>query len=326
MIEKLLLDYKKKYKPKFPTKIESHSLNTLNKKEDTNLIETKKKNKQMSKNFHKRNILFNNKQSIINQKSTSSSSLSSSADKKYLTPTKYNFQNSETDYYFNESYNKTQELFNNANITRPKLDYNCGRKKNKNILLTIGTRINTSNNNNNNNYWKSKALNINRSLKVSKNKNKYVIYRKNFSNSNSRIKEDENNIESKSVEKYHNKQISDNYEGNLNKMLDLKNSFNNNINNIYNNNSSNNEKCFVSEDNNNDENDNKIKSNNIKNNNKERKYKNIVLRPHKIQKENKLKYNIKVNNYEIDDSPKVINKLMTRLNIKPKYSRVFKYK
>ena len=56
------------------------------------------------------------------------------------------------------------------------------------------------------------------------------------------------------------------------------------------------------------------------------KYKNIVLRPYKIQKENQLKNNIKVNKYEVDDSPKIINKIMTRLNIKPKYSRVFKYK
>ena len=323
MIDKLLLEYKKKYKPKYSTKTESHSLSNKNKNNETNLTETKKKHKPINKNLHKRNILFNNKQSIINLKSTSTSSLSSSADKKYLTPTKYNLQNFDNDYYFNESYNKTQELFNNANISRPKLDYNSGHKKNKNILLTLGTRINTCNNNcNNNNYLKSKIFNINRTFKVSKNKNKYVICRKNnISNNNIRLNENQKDIESKSVDNYHKIQNNNNYEGNLFEYSILKN-------NINNNNSSIKEKCFLNEENNenDNDNDNEIKSNNIKNFNKERKYKNIVLRPHKIQKENQLKYNIKVNNYEIDDSPKIINKIMTRLNIKPKYSRVFKYK
>ena len=322
MIDKLLFEYKKKYKSKYSTKTESHSLSKKRKNNETNLSETKK-HKQINKNLHKRNILFNNKQSIINLKSTSTSSLSSSAEKKYLTPKKYNLQNCDNDYYFNESYNKTQELFNIANISRPKLDYNSGHKKNKNLLLTIGTRINTCNNNfNNNNFWKSKDFNVNRSFKASKNKNKYVICRKNnFSNSNRRTNEDEKDIESKSVENYHNIQNNNNYEGNLIKYLDIQKSINN-FNEIKCNNSSIKEKCFLNEENN--DNNNENKTCNIKSFNKERKYKNIVLRPHKIQKENQLKYNnIKVNNYKIDDgSPKIIN----RLNIKPKYSRVFKYK
>lgn len=324
MIDKLLLEYKKKNKSKYSTKTESHSLSNKNKNNETNLSETKKKHKLINKNLHKRNILFNNKQSIINLKSTSTSSLSSSADKKYLTPKKYNLQNLDNDYYFNESYNKTQDLFNNANISRPKLDYNSGHKKNKNILLTIGTRINTCNNNsNNNNYLKSKIFNINRTFKVSKNKNKYVICRKsNISNNNSRINENQKDIESKSVENYHNIQNNNNYEGNLFEYSNLKI----NINNIDCDNISTKEKCFLNEENNENDNYNEIKTNNIKSFNKERKFKNIVLRPHKIQKENQLKYNIKVNHYEIDDSPKIINKIITRLNIKPKYSRVFKCK
>ena len=73
--------------------------------------------------------------------------------------------NTENDYYFNESYNKTQELFNNVNISRPILDYNSCHKKNKNIL-TIGTRLNTMNDNYyNDNYGKCKELLINRSFK-----------------------------------------------------------------------------------------------------------------------------------------------------------------
>ena len=63
------------------------------------------------------------------------------------------------------------------------------------------------------------------------------------------------------------------------------------------------------------DNENEIKLENTENFNKKRRYKNIVLRPHKIQKENLLKHNIKVNNNcDIDDSPKIINKIMTRLN------------
>ena len=244
--------------------------------------------------------------------------MSSSAEKKYLTPTKFNLQNYDNDYYFNESYNKTQELFNNANISRPKLDFHSGHKKNKNILLTIGTRLNTVNNINiNNNYIKSKDLLINRSFKVSK--NKYVICRKNnFSSNNSRIKEDIKDIESKSMENHHKNNES---EDNLCKYLNIQDSLNdyNNINYNY---SSIKEKNFLNDISNENEN----KTNNLKIFNKERKYKNIVLRPYKIQKENQLKNNIKVNKYEVDDSPKIINKIMTRLNIKPKYSRVFKYK
>ena len=318
MIDKLLFEYKKKYKSKHTIKTKSHSLSKKNKINDNDLSNTKNKHKQISKNLHQRNILLGSKQSIINLKSTSTSSLSSSAEKKYLTPTKYNLQNCDNDYYFNENYNKTQELFNNANISRPKLDYNSGHKKNKNIL-TIGTRINTVNNNYNDNYGKCKVLLVNKSFKVSK--NKYVICRKNNFLNNIRVNKEEKDIESKSVENNHNfdKDKFNKKEVNSN----LKNIIND-YNNINCNNSSNKEKCFSNEDNKEDEN----KTNNIKSFNKERKYKNIVLRPHKIQKENQLKskHNIKVNNYEIDDSPKIINKIMTRLNIKPKCSRVFKYK
>ena len=319
MIDKLLFEYKKKYKSKNIIKTKSHSLSKKNKINDTNLSETKNTHKQINKNSHQRNILLGSKQSIINLKSTSTSSLSSSAEKKYLTPTKYNLQNCDNDYYFNENYNKTQELFNNANISRPKLDYNSGHKKNKNIL-TIGTRINTVNNNYIVNYEKCKVLLVNRSFKVTK--NKYVICRKNNFLNNIRVNKNVKDIDSKSVENNHNfgKDNNNKYEENSN----IKNCINdyNNINYI---NSSNKEKCLLNEENNEDE--NKINTN-IKSFNKERKYKNIVLRPHKIQKENQLKYkyNIKVNNYEINDSPKIINKIMTRLNIKPKYSRVFKYK
>ena len=67
-------------------------------------------------------------------------------------------------------------------------------------------------------------------------------------------------------------------------------------------------KLVVVDDN---DNENEIKLENLENFNKKRKYKNIVLRPHKIQKENLLKHNIKVNNNcEIDDSPKIINKII----------------
>ena len=143
------------------------------------------------------------------------------AEKKYLTPTKFNMQNYDNDYYFNESYNKTQELFNNANISRPTLDFNSGHKKrNKNILLTIGTRLNTVNNSNtyNNNVGKSKDLLINRSFKVSK--NKYVICRKNnFSNNNSRTKDNLKDIESKSME---NNRKNNESQENLCKCLNIK--------------------------------------------------------------------------------------------------------
>ena len=321
MIDKLLFEYKKKNKSKHTANIKSHSLSKKTKINNKNLSETKNNHKPINKNLHKRNILFNNKQNINILKSTSTSSVSSSGEKKYLTPTKFNIQNYDNDYYFNESYNKTQELFNNANISRPTLDFNSGhKKKNKNILLTIGTRLNTINSTNmyNNNIGKSKDLLINRSFKVSK--NKYVICRKNnFSNNNSRIKENIKDIESKSHENYHKNNES---QENMCKYLTIKDSLNDyNNTNTYNYTSIK-EKCFLNDI----SNENKNKTNNLKICDKERKYKNIVLRPYKIQKENQLKHNIKVNNYEVDDSPKIINKIMTRLNIKPKHSRVFKYK
>ena len=317
MIDKLLFEYKKKNKPKHTIKTKSHSLSKKNKINDTNLSEIKNKHKQINKNLYKRNILFNNKQNIINLKSTSTSSVSSSTDKKYLTPTKFNLQTCENDYYFNESYNKTHELLNNTNISRPKLDFHRMYKKNKNILLTIGTRLNTANNTNiNNNYGKNKDLLIKRTFKVSK--NKYVICLKNnFSCNNSRIKEDIKDIESKSMENHHKNNES---EDNLCKYLNIKDILNDNNNTNF-------KYSTIKEKNtlNDISNENENKTNDPKIYNKERKYKNIVLRPNKIQKENLLKNNIKINKYEVDDSPKIINKIMTRLNIKPKYSRVFKY-
>ena len=73
-------------------------------------------------------------------------------------------------------------------------------------------------------------------------------------------------------------------------------------------------------------NDNENNIDIIENSAKKKKFKNIVLRPHKIQKENQLKYNIKVSKYIKDESPELIKKIMQKFNIKPKYSRVFKYK
>lgn len=327
MIDKLLCEYKKKYKSKYQPKTKSHSLSKKNKIQESNLSETKIKHKQINKNIHQRNILFSNKQSKINLKSTSTSSLSSSAEKKYLTPTKYNLQNCENDYYFNQSYNKTQELFNIANISLPKFNYKSGHKKVKNIL-TIGTRLNTINNNTfniNSNYGKTKAFVINRSYKGSK--NKYVICRKNNFLNNSKAKEDKY-IESKSVENYHNINNKNKNENDLCKYLNLENCFNDYDYNTINSNcnyTAIKQKKFLNEENS-ENNENKSNINNIKSYNKERKFKNIVLRPRGIQKQNEIKHNLKVNNYEIDDSPKIINKIMTRLNIKPKYSRVFKYK
>ena len=313
----------RKNKTKHTPKTKSYSLSKKNKIQETNLSETKTKHKQINKNIHQRNILFSNKQSIINLKSTSTSSLSSSAEKKYLTPTKYNLQSCDNDYYFIQSYIKTQELFNNANISRPKIDYKSKNKKNMNIL-TIGPRLNTINNNiYSNNYGKSKVLMINRSFKGKK--NKYVICRKNNLFNDGEVKK-QKDIESKSVENNHNTNTK-NYdnEENLCKYSNINLCFSDCDYNIINYNfnySANKEKFFTNEENSEIENN----INNNKNPNKERKFKNIVLRPHKIQKQNELKNNIRVNNYEIDDSPKIINKIITRLNIKPKHSRVFKCK
>ena len=283
MIDKLLFEYKRKNKIKSSTKTKSHSLSKKTKVNEKNFSEKKTKHNLLNKNLNKRNILFNNQQSKINLKSTSTSSLSSSAEKKYLTPTKYNIQNYENDYYFNENYNKTQELFNISNISRPKLDYNI------------------------------------------KYKNKYVICRKNdISNMNRVNYSDNTDSDSKSVETYHNNRNNESVENNC-EYLNNNNCFNKdkNIFNEFNCNYSVNKNIRFSHDN---DNENEIKLENLENFNKKRKYKNIVLRPHKIQKENLLKHNIKVNNNcEIDDSPKIINKIMTRLNIKPKNSRVFKY-
>ena len=166
---------------------------------------------------------------------------------------------------------------------------------------------------------------INKSFKSNKYKNKYVICRKNdISNMNRVNYSDNTDSDSKSVETYHNNRNNESVENNC-EYLNNNNCFNKdkNIFNEFNCNYSLNKGIRFSHDN---DNENEIKLENLENFNKKRKYKNIVLRPHKIQKENLLKHNIKVNNNcEIDDSPKIINKIMTRLNIKPKNSRVFKY-
>lgn len=83
-------------------------------------------------------------------------------------------------------------------------------------------------------------------------------------------------------------------------------------------------------------NENKYKDN--INPTKQKKYKNIVLRPHKIQKEKQLsnliifqgidlkQNNIKVNRYKKENSPEIIKSIAEKMNIRPKHSRVFKYK
>ena len=309
MIDKLLFEYRQNYKSKQATKTVPHSLSKKSKNEEAKSSgsSTKMKHKPENKNFYKRkrrNILLSSKQSVINLKSTSTSSLSSSAEKKYLTPTKYNLQNNENDYYFNAtSYNKTQKIFNVTDIALPKL-FDSGKKKRNNILLTMGARITTTNDINNintNNFnggcIRNKIQAINKSSNLTK--NKYVICRKNnfLNNKNKKNSaEKEECLDSNSVETDHNNWRNIGYNNTCSNNFSIKEEFN----------------------------DNKV-NNNI---NKERKFKNIVLRPHKIPKENKLKnnINIKVNTkYKIDDSPKEINKILTKLNIKPKHTRVFKY-
>ena len=138
-----LFEYKRKNKSKYKTKTKSHSLSKKTKvNNNDNSSAEKSKYNPKNKNLHKRNILFNSKQSKINLKSTSTSSLSSSAEKKYLTPTKYNLQiYDDNDYYYNENYNKTQELFNIANISRPEIDFNSGHKKHKSGQKRIRWRL-----------------------------------------------------------------------------------------------------------------------------------------------------------------------------------------
>ena len=85
MIDKLLFEYKKKSKLKHTIKTKSYSLSKKNKIDDTNLSAAKNKHKPLNKNLNKRNILLSNKRNIINLKSTSTSSMSSSAEKIFNT-------------------------------------------------------------------------------------------------------------------------------------------------------------------------------------------------------------------------------------------------
>ena len=315
MIEKFVLDFMRKNKKK-ENLLMAKSLSSSKKQRKNNIIysELKIKEKRISKNLHQRNILFNNKLSTMNPNSTSTSSLSSSTEKKYLTPTKYN-KDSSNDYYFNESFNNKQDIFQNVNISRPKLDYDNTLKKNKNMHLTLGTGLNRYNNN----YFSgtNKELLVNKSFKF--HKNKLVLCRKvDISHNNSRNIEDEKDISSKSEEnfKMHKR---------LNNNSDIlgENKFKNvNEYDRQNNRYSNLQEKLKEEKGNDNENNIDI----IENSAKKKKFKNIVLRPHKIQKENQLKYNIKVNKYIKDESPELIKKIMQKFNIKPKYSRVFKYK
>ena len=325
MIEKLILDFMRKNKKK-ENLLMAKSLSSSKKQRKNNIIysELKIREKRISKNLHQRNILFNNKISTMNPNSTSTSSLSSSTEKKCLTPTKYN-KDSNNDYYFNESFNNKQDLFQNVNISRPKLDFDKNLKKNKNLHLTLGTGINRYNNNNyfsGNEYGTNKELLVNKSFKF--HKNKLVLCRKiDISHNNSRNNEDGKDLSSKSEENFN---IHKRLNNTSNKFGD--NNFEKNINDLdrQNNRYSNLKEKKFNEKIEEKGNDNNNNIDIIDNSTKKKKFKNIVLRPHKIQKENQLKYNIKVNKYKKDESPELIKKIMQKFNIKPKYSRVFKYK
>ena len=331
-MEKIFCNYKKtKNKMKNIPLMKSYSLNKNDRK---NIIknEFSIKSKKASKKLgHQRTILFNkNKLSKTNINSTSTSSLSSSTDNNYLTPTKYNHElnelNIDNDYYFNECFTNKKNLFQSVNISRPKLNYE--NKLNKNLHLTLGSGINRYNYNNyysENDYGTNKQLIINRTFKLNKNKNKLVLFRKIFvMNNNSKNNKDIKDLSSKSFENnnIHKKLYSTigNIEGD--------NKINNNNNNRYN---LIKEKKFLEKKEEN-ENNNDI---NINYNMQQKKYKNIVLRPHKIPKEKHLidinnfkeidlKNNIRVNKNKKEESPELIKKIIQKFNIKPKYSRVFK--
>ena len=326
MKEKLFVNYpKKNINIKNLSSAKSHSSSKHTRK---NIIssELKLNNKKIVKNIHQRNILFNNKLSIKNPNSTSTSSLSNSTEKKYLTPTKYNQDlNIGNDYYFNESFNNRKDLFQNMNISRPKLDYNNKYKKNKNLHLALGTGIDRYNNIyfSGNDYWNNKELLINRSFKF--HKNKLVLCRKiNISHNNSGNNEDKKESNSKSVENCKiNKKLTASIDYSEGKRISINDNY-----------KANNRYSFFPEKSEEKEKE-KEKPYDINSSTKRKKYKNIVLRPHKIQKENQLsniinfketaiKRNIKVNLYKKEENPELIKKIMQKFNIKPKYSRVFK--
>ena len=317
-------DYMKKGKKiKNLTSVNSNSSYKKSSKKN-NIINSasKIKQKKFIKKLHQRNILFNNKISILNANSTSTSSLSSSTEKKYLTPTKYSKEfNNGIDYYFNESFNGNNDLLKNVNISRPKLKYNFKNKKNKNLHLALGTEINRFNNIYflGNDYCNNNELIINRSFKF--HKNKLVLWRKaEYSQNNSRNNEDEKDLNSKSLENY---KINKNLSDKIDNFREEESTKNDKINNRY---------SFIPEK----YNENKYKDN--INPTKQKKYKNIVLRPHKIQKEKQLsnliifqgidlkQNNIKVNRYKKENSPEIIKSIAEKMNVRPKHSRVFKYK
>ena len=324
MFEKHILNHiKKKKEDKNIVLAKSYSSSKKEKKNNNIYGESKLNEKKIIKKYHQRNILFNNKISNNNPNSTSTSSLSSSAEKKYLTPTKTNKDNSNgNDYYF-ESFTNKQDLFNNVNISMPKIDYNNKYKQNKNLHLTLGAGINRNNNYfSGNDYGNNKELIVNRSFKFQK--NKLVLCKKvDISNNNSMINDDEKNLISKSEEKFKiNKSLYNTNDNLENRKISKNVNDFNKINNRY---SIFPEKKFPYKKEENEENDfnRDVNNNNLT---KEKKYKNIVLRPHKIQKENQLKYNIRVNKHKPKESPDLIKKIIPKFNIKPKYSRVFKYK
>ena len=296
-MEQYLIDYVNKNDNHIKKFYNAKSNSSSKKTRKNNFInsESKINKKKVIKNLHKRNILFNQKTSIKNVNSTSTSSISSSTEKKYLTPTKYNKDtNFGNDYYFNENFNNNkQDLFKNMNISRPKLDYKSNYKKIKSLHLALGSGIDRYNTIYfSRNDYGNKEIIVNRSLKC--HKNKLVLCNKvNISRNNSRNNEKEKDLSSKSVEN-----------NNKNKKL----------NDIINN--------FVKEQ--------AEKNEHVKQNNR---YKNIVLRPHKVKNENQfnfqeisLKHNIKINKYKKDENPELIKNIIKDFHKKPKHSRVFKYK
>ena len=277
------------------TKIHKSNVNIKNHNQNKSI--PKQKQEKYNYRPHARNILISCKQSYI-MKSTSTSSLSSSTEKKYLTPTKNEVNNYDIDYYFNENYHKPQKLINIANISRPRLDYSF-KKKNKNSLLTIGTQYTLNNDNNtfvteNNNYINDndygseskKNIVINRIMKMAK--NKYVLVSK--SNNISLFNKFNDVPQSKSLEKREENKTN------------IKNEDNDEENNF----------------------------------DKKNKYKNIVLRPMKIKKENQIKsllkydsntnINIVKNNKNKKSNTSSSNNSLEKKNIKfPKSFSVLKY-
>ena len=330
MNEMNLLDYRKKDKNlKNLYFAKSHSSSKKSRKCNILNTDLKINKKKFFKNIYQRNILFNNKISLKNANSTSTSSLSSSTEKKYLTPTKNEpNSNNGNDYYINETINNKKNLFQNINISRPKLNFNYKYKKNKNLHLALGTGINRYNNIyfSGNDYGNNKELVINRSFKF--HKNKLVLFRKvNMSYNNSRINGGEKDLISKSVENF---KINNNIADAINKICGEKSTTIDFI-------KTNNRYSLITEKKIFEKNEVKDTHNDAIYNNstKKKKFKNIVLRPHKISKENQLlkinnfkeiaiKHNIKLNKYRNKKSPEIIKNILSKFNIKPKYSRVIK--